>query len=119
MAPTRTPSPAPVSTSSGVGYVFNFDQSDARCYYKLCSSVTPDSALSPPRPAPGPDGERDAKKRGPEEGRPEEEPEPVHILQPPPGFGDSSSEEEFFDAWDRFSSPEEPSAGGVPRGNLF
>uniref|UniRef100_A0A8C5AWQ7 FERM and PDZ domain containing 1 n=1 Tax=Gadus morhua TaxID=8049 RepID=A0A8C5AWQ7_GADMO len=95
--------------------------SDARCYYKLCSSVTPDSALSPPRPGPGPgpgsDGERDAKKGGSGgEGGPEET-EPVHILQPPPGFGDSSSEEEFFDAWDRFSSPEEPSAGGVPGGN--
>ncbi|XP_056443285.1 FERM and PDZ domain-containing protein 1-like [Gadus chalcogrammus] len=116
VAPTRTPSPAPVSTASGVDYVFNFNQSDARCYYKLCSSVTPDSALSPPRPGPGPgsDGERDAKKGGSGgEGGPEEA-EPVHILQPPPGFGDSSSEEEFFDAWDRFSSPEEPSAGGVP-----
>ncbi|CAL8333309.1 unnamed protein product [Lota lota] len=113
---TRMPSPAPNSTSSGVDYVFNFDQSDARCYYKLCSSVTPDSALSPPHPAPGPGGEQDAEK-GPGEGGPEE-PEAVPVLQPPPGFGDSSSEEEFFDAWDRFSSPEEPSAGDVSRDHV-
>ncbi|CAB1327069.1 unnamed protein product, partial [Coregonus sp. 'balchen'] len=41
--------------------------------------------------------------------------EPVPILQPPPGFGDSSSDEEFFDARDRFASPEDPTSGTVSR----
>uniref|UniRef100_A0A8C7HYR7 FERM and PDZ domain containing 1b n=1 Tax=Oncorhynchus kisutch TaxID=8019 RepID=A0A8C7HYR7_ONCKI len=42
--------------------------------------------------------------------------EPVPILQPPPGFGDSSSDEEFFDARDRIASPEDPTSGTVSRG---
>ncbi|CAL8331266.1 unnamed protein product [Merluccius merluccius] len=104
-------SPAPNSTSSCADYVFNFDQSDARCYYKLCSSVTPDSALSPPHPMPQPDGEQEAKKPAGEG----ELAEAAPILQPPPGFGDSSSEEEFFDAWDSFASPEDPSSGDTAR----
>ena len=108
---------SPSSPSSNTEFVFNFDQSDARCYYKLCSSITPDSARSLPQPISSNDGENGDEVKG--------EPakvvnlEPVPILQPPPGFGDSSSDEEFYDARDRFTSPEDPTSGALPRGESF
>uniref|UniRef100_UPI0037E9058E FERM and PDZ domain-containing protein 1 n=1 Tax=Semicossyphus pulcher TaxID=241346 RepID=UPI0037E9058E len=113
------PSTSPSSPSSNMEFVFNFDQSDASCYYKLCSNITPDSARSLPRPLSqneGEDGEEG--EEGEEvEGDPSKtvDLEPVPILQPPPGFGDSSSDEEFFDARDRFTSPEDPTSGALPR----
>ncbi|XP_012709119.2 LOW QUALITY PROTEIN: FERM and PDZ domain-containing protein 1 [Fundulus heteroclitus] len=103
-------SPSLSSPSSHKEFVFNFDQSDARCYYNLCSNITPDSARSlsgPQHPNAGGTHKDEAKA---------EDPEPIPILQPPPGFGDSSSDEEFFDAIDRFTSPEDPTSGAVPRG---
>ncbi|KAM6971790.1 FERM and PDZ domain-containing protein 1 [Aplochiton taeniatus] len=101
----RGASPPP-SSSSRLDSVFNFEPSDTRCYYKLCSIATPDSARSLPHPLSLPHGgEGEALEL-----------EPIPILQPPPGFGDSSSEdEEFFDARDRFASPEDPTSGAVPR----
>ncbi|XP_031140352.1 FERM and PDZ domain-containing protein 1 [Sander lucioperca] len=105
-------SPSP-SSSSHLEFVFNFDQSDARCYYKLCSNITPDSARSLPHTLhrnEGEDGEEMEEDRGKAVDL-----EPIPILQPPPGFGDSSSDEEFFDARDRFTSPEDPSSGAMPR----
>ncbi|XP_024865388.1 uncharacterized protein LOC108245503 isoform X2 [Kryptolebias marmoratus] len=112
-------SPSPSSPSSHKNYVFNFNQSDARCYYNLCSNITPDSARSPPRPQP-PDEEDVCEEEEEEEeeevGGGAEEPDPIPILQPPPGFGDSSSDEdEFFDARDRFTSPEDSTSGAVQR----
>ncbi|TKS69259.1 FERM and PDZ domain-containing protein 1 [Collichthys lucidus] len=106
-------SPSTSSPSSNMEFVFNFDQSDASCYYKLCSNITPDSARSLPHPAQTNEGE-DWKEV---EGEPSKavELEPIPILQPPPGFGDSSSDEEFFDARDRFTSPEDPTSGAMPR----
>ncbi|XP_045073236.1 LOW QUALITY PROTEIN: FERM and PDZ domain-containing protein 1-like, partial [Coregonus clupeaformis] len=89
------------------------NESDARCYYNICPNVTPDSACSLTHPHP--------KAEEEEGGGGEEEQgavltlEPVPILQPPPGFGDSSSDEEFFDARDRFASPEDPTSGTVSR----
>lgn len=108
-------SPSP-SSSSHLEFVFNFDQSDARCYYKLCSNITPDSARSLPHTLhrnEGEDGEEMEEDRGKAVDL-----EPIPILQPPPGFGDSSSDEEFFDARDRFTSPEDPSSGAMPRGDV-
>ncbi|CAJ1053286.1 FERM and PDZ domain-containing protein 1 [Xyrichtys novacula] len=104
---------SPSSPSSNMEFVFNFDQSDARCYYNLCSNITPDSARSLSCPLSQNEGEDKEVK--------EEDPaktvdlESVPILQPPPGFGDSSSDEEFFDARDRFTSPEDPTSGALPR----
>lgn len=110
----QTRSPPLTSPSSNVDFVFNFDQSDARCYYKLCSSITPDSARSLPRlPNHHEGGEREEAK-GDHAGAVELE--LIPILQPPPGFGDSSSDDEFFDARDGFTSPEDPTSGAVPRG---
>lgn len=103
---------SPSSPSTHIDFVFNFDQSDARCYYKLCSNITPDSARSLPQPPHHNEGQ---DKREVEE---DEDLENIPILQPPPGFGDSSSDEEFFDARDRFTSPEDPTSGAVPRGDL-
>ncbi|XP_033827646.1 FERM and PDZ domain-containing protein 1 [Periophthalmus magnuspinnatus] len=96
----------PISTSSQTSnaeYVFNFDQNDARCYYNLVSNITPDSAQSLPQ-------------RGSERGSEGDSVvDQVPILQPPPGFGDSSSEEEFFDARDQLASPEDPSLAAAKR----
>ncbi|KAL0203900.1 hypothetical protein M9458_001918, partial [Cirrhinus mrigala] len=78
-------------------YVFTFEQGDTRHYYNICSNVTPDSARSLPRPLSPP---------GPMEIQPDQT-DTVPIFQPPPGFGDSSSDDEFFDAQERFTSPEE------------
>ncbi|MEQ2251340.1 hypothetical protein ILYODFUR_009941 [Ilyodon furcidens] len=103
--PLSTPPP---SSSAHKDFVFNFDQSDARCYYNLCSNITPDSAHSLPGPRHPKGTHKDEAKA--------EEAEPIPILQPPPGFGDSSSDEEFFDARDRFTSPEDPTSGTVPKG---
>ncbi|XP_016160114.1 PREDICTED: FERM and PDZ domain-containing protein 1 [Ficedula albicollis] len=38
------------------------------------------------------------------------------VLRPPPGFGDSSSEEEFYDAADRLSPPDALAGKGTPAG---
>nr|XP_046259002.1 FERM and PDZ domain-containing protein 1 [Scatophagus argus] len=106
-------SPSLSSPSSHTEFVFNFNEGDARCYYKLCSNITPDSARSLSYPSHHNEGEDWEKV--------EDEPvkavdlEPIPILQPPPGFGDSSSDEEFFDARDRFTSPEDPTSGATPR----
>ncbi|XP_056264995.1 FERM and PDZ domain-containing protein 1 isoform X2 [Pseudoliparis swirei] len=104
------PSPSP---SSRGDFVFNFDQSDARCYYKLCSNITPDSAHSLRRDE-GQHWKKEVEEV--EEEAKAVEPEPVTLLQPPPGFGNSSSDEEFFDARDRFTSPEDSSgaSGDAP-----
>lgn len=103
---------SPSSPSSHMEFVFNFDQSDTRCYYKLCSNITPDSARSLPYPLYHSEGEDGYEVEL------EEDLETTPILQPPPGFGDSSSDDEFFDARDRFTSPEDPTSGAVPRGDL-
>uniref|UniRef100_A0A3Q2G864 FERM and PDZ domain-containing protein 1-like n=1 Tax=Cyprinodon variegatus TaxID=28743 RepID=A0A3Q2G864_CYPVA len=105
-------STSPSSPSSHKDFFFNFDQSDARCYYNLCSNITPDSAHNLPGPQhPNSGGSHKTEVKT-------ADPEPVPILQPPPGFGDSSSDDEFFDARDRFTSPEDPTSGAVPRGDL-
>ncbi|XP_074483337.1 uncharacterized protein frmpd1a isoform X3 [Sebastes fasciatus] len=102
-----------LSSPSHMDFVFNFDQRDAHCYYKLCSNITPDSARSLPRPPHHNEGEDwEEVEEGPATAV---DMEPIPILQPPPGFGDSSSDEEFFDARDRFTSPEDPTLGAMPR----
>ncbi|KAL2098432.1 hypothetical protein ACEWY4_007639 [Coilia grayii] len=87
--------------------VFTFEQCDARQYYNICSNVTPDSARS----LPGTLLERQVQESA------KAEMEPVPILQPPPGFGDSSSDDEFFDAQERFTSPEQPAFAAITREN--
>lgn len=98
-------SPSPLSPNTDC--VFNFDRGDARCYYNLCSNITPDSARSLSHPQQDPANEWEGGGRGLES---------IPILQPPPGFGDSSSDDEFFDARDRFTSPEDPTSGAKSRG---
>uniref|UniRef100_A0A3P8T8S2 FERM and PDZ domain-containing protein 1-like n=1 Tax=Amphiprion percula TaxID=161767 RepID=A0A3P8T8S2_AMPPE len=107
-------SPLPSSSSSHVDFVFNFDQSDTRCYYNICSNITPDSARSLPHQNEGEDLKEVEGDESKAEGL-----ETIPILHPPPGFGDSSSDDEFFDARDRFTSPEDPTSGAVPRGDCY
>ncbi|KAM3622900.1 uncharacterized protein V6R79_004505 [Siganus canaliculatus] len=103
------PSPSPSPHSSRADFVFNFNQSDTRCYYKLCTNITPDSARSLTCP------QAHHEKVNCEAADEELDLEQLPILQPPPGFGDSSSDEEFYDARDRFTSPEDPTSGALPR----
>ncbi|XP_017538929.2 FERM and PDZ domain-containing protein 1 isoform X2 [Pygocentrus nattereri] len=100
------------ASEEGSESVFTFEQGDPRCYYNICSNVTPDSARSLPRPPTPPVSQKEEN-----ENRQELEREPVPILQPPPGFGDSSSDDEFFDAQERFTSPEEPLSAAITREN--
>uniref|UniRef100_A0A3Q3VZ12 FERM and PDZ domain containing 1b n=1 Tax=Mola mola TaxID=94237 RepID=A0A3Q3VZ12_MOLML len=86
---------------------------DARCYYNICSNITPDSARSLPHQMGGDQGEDCEAVKG--EPGSAVDLEPIPILQPPPGFGDSSSDEEFYDARDRLTSPEDPTSGAMPR----
>ncbi|XP_069569974.1 uncharacterized protein [Brachyistius frenatus] len=104
-------SPSPCSPSSHMDFVFNFDQSDPRCYYNLCSNITPDSARSLPHTL---QQEVEEVEEEAVKAVKAEDLEPVPILHPPPGFGDSSSDEEFFDARDRFTSPEDLTSGAEP-----
>ncbi|XP_053086950.1 FERM and PDZ domain-containing protein 1 isoform X1 [Pangasianodon hypophthalmus] len=88
--------------------VFTFNQGDAQQYYNICSNVTPDSSHVHARTA--------SPHHTHEKNKEEEErvTEPVPILLPPPGFGDSSSDDEFFDAQERFIS-EEPLSAPMPK----
>lgn len=103
-------SQSPFSLSPHTDCVFNFDRGDARCYYSLCSNITPDSACNLSHPQHDPANEWEKGNR---------EVESIPILQPPPGFGDSSSDDEFFDARDRFTSPEDPTSGTKSRGDFL
>lgn len=110
----ESPAKCPGSTLPPPGdYVFTFEQGDTRHYYNICSNVTPDSArsLSKPFPPSDPTETQQHQEGGASNGR-----EAVPIFQPPPGFGDSSSDDEFFDAQERFTSPEEPSSTAMTRG---
>ncbi|XP_005170993.1 FERM and PDZ domain-containing protein 1 [Danio rerio] len=95
-------------------YVFTFEQGDTRHYYNICSNVTPDSARSLPKPFSSPDS---TETRQDQEGVARNGKEAVPIFHPPPGFGDSSSDDEFFDAQERFTSPEEPLSTAMTREN--
>ncbi|XP_077460886.1 FERM and PDZ domain-containing protein 1 [Stigmatopora argus] len=105
-------SPVLSSASSYSEFVFNFEQKDASCYYKLCSNITPDSARSLSQPVN--DSQRSDKDNTKEVQNHSKELESAPILQPPPGFGDSSSDEEFFDARDGFTSPDDMELKGDP-----
>ncbi|XP_077380490.1 FERM and PDZ domain-containing protein 1 isoform X2 [Festucalex cinctus] len=105
----RGQSPSLSSASSHSDFVFTFDQRDASCYYKLCSNITPDSARSLSQPLN--DTQREDGKKMDDKQRQANELVSAPILQPPPGFGDSSSDEEFFDARDGFTSPDDPTSG--------
>lgn len=94
-------------------YVFSFEQGDTRHYYNICSSVTPDSARSLPRPL-SDTGCRE--KQTDQKTEKANHMETVTIYHPPPGFGDSSSDDEFFDAHDRFTSPEDLASTAKTKG---
>ncbi len=96
-------------------YVFTFEQGDTRHYYNICSNVTPDSARSLPRPL-APPGPVETRSQPDQEREEVNQTETVPIFHPPPGFGDSSSDDEFFDAQEKFTSPEEPSSTAMTRG---
>ncbi|NXG49020.1 FRPD1 protein, partial [Psilopogon haemacephalus] len=83
-------------------------------YYSLCYSTSPagsaerSSTSHSPQRSPWKDGSaQEEAVCGPE---PAAEASDL-ILEPPPGFGDTSSEEEFYDAAERLSPPDAMAAG--------
>nr|XP_055061472.1 FERM and PDZ domain-containing protein 1 [Misgurnus anguillicaudatus] len=103
-------------------YVFSFEN-DTRHYYNICSNVTPDSARIPRPFSPSGSKEGHGSKggHGSKEGQMDLQKvevkvmETVPIFLPPPGFGDSSSDEEFFDAQEKFISPEDLSSTAITK----
>ncbi|XP_058240861.1 FERM and PDZ domain-containing protein 1 isoform X2 [Hemibagrus wyckioides] len=81
--------------------MFTFNQGDPQRYYNICANLTPDSGHVHARTS----SPHQAHEENKEEVERQNEPAP--ILLPPPGFGDSSSEDEFYDAQEKFI-PEEP-----------
>ncbi|KAM3939326.1 FERM and PDZ domain-containing protein 1 isoform 2-T2 [Leptodactylus fuscus] len=85
-----------------------FIENNVMEYYSLCSNVSPASSVDRNIPS-SPESncvkdeitEAKVQRKAYSHGRNEEV--ETLILDPPPGFGDSSSEEEFFDATDRFT----------------
>ncbi|NXR04998.1 FRPD1 protein, partial [Sagittarius serpentarius] len=78
-------------------------------YYSLCYSISPAGSVEgssisrSPRRSPWKDGSAQAEAPCGAEQMAEAS---DLILEPPPGFGDTSSEEEFYDAADRLSPPD-------------
>ncbi|NXQ92089.1 FRPD1 protein, partial [Nyctibius grandis] len=78
-------------------------------YYSLCYSISPAGSVErsniscSPQRSPWKDGS--AQEEAPC-GAEQTAEETDLILEPPPGFGDTSSEEEFYDAADRLSPPD-------------
>lgn len=89
--------------------VFTFNHGDAQRYYNICSNVTPDSSHVHSGIASPYHTHQENKEEA------EREIVPVPILLPPPGFGDSSSDDEFFDTQERFV-PEEPLSAPMSKG---
>ncbi|KAI5616560.1 FERM and PDZ domain-containing protein 1 isoform X1 [Silurus asotus] len=86
--------------------MFTFNQGDAQRYYNICAILSPDSGAGNSPYYINVQNEEEVKK----------DRKPVcPILLPPPGFGDSSSDDEFFDAQERFIH-EEPLSAPVPKG---
>ncbi|XP_077107534.1 FERM and PDZ domain-containing protein 1 isoform X1 [Ranitomeya variabilis] len=85
-----------------------FTENNVMEYYSLCSNVSPASSVDKNIPS-SPESnsvmnqivESKTQTRTYSNGR--NDGVETLILDPPPGFGDSSSEEEFFDATDRFT----------------
>ncbi|KFP26664.1 FERM and PDZ domain-containing protein 1, partial [Colius striatus] len=82
-------------------------------YYSLCYNISPAGSVEKnnshsPQRSPWKDGT--AQEEAPCGAEQMAEASDL-ILEPPPGFGDSSSEEEFYDAADRFSPPNALTAG--------
>ncbi|XP_036407783.1 FERM and PDZ domain-containing protein 1-like [Megalops cyprinoides] len=88
---------------------FTFGRNSPQHCYNVCSEATPNSACCLPKPQPHCTQEEEEEEEKEEEEEEEQDPpnnsNPAPTLQDPPGFGDSSSEDEFFDASDRFTSP--------------
>ncbi|PIO34465.1 hypothetical protein AB205_0046360, partial [Aquarana catesbeiana] len=83
-------------------------ESNVMEYYSLCSNVSPASSVDrniPSSPESNCVQDLLLESKLKEKGRRRKTHNEVNalILEPPPGFGDSSSEEEFFDATDRFT----------------
>ncbi|NWH99611.1 FRPD1 protein, partial [Tichodroma muraria] len=84
--PAEPPGPAGSPEGQGAGTVTLqawLSEVDTADYYSLCYGTSPAGSAQG-----GSTGDGDL------------------VLRPPPGFGDSSSEEEFYDAADRLSSPD-------------
>ncbi|XP_009675198.2 FERM and PDZ domain-containing protein 1 [Struthio camelus] len=86
---------------------------NAMGYYSLCYSISPAGSVE--RNINHSPGKSSWKDVSAQEGVPRRSDQKVEvsdlILDPPPGFGDTSSEDEFYDAADRLSPPDALAAG--------
>ncbi|NXQ62375.1 FRPD1 protein, partial [Anthoscopus minutus] len=83
--PAGQPGPGGRPPGQGSAPPAGLSEADASGYYSLCCTASPAGSAAGPGHG---TGESDI------------------VLRPPPGFGDSSSEEEFYDAADRLSPPD-------------
>uniref|UniRef100_A0A8C5P8I1 FERM and PDZ domain containing 1 n=1 Tax=Leptobrachium leishanense TaxID=445787 RepID=A0A8C5P8I1_9ANUR len=94
--------------SFGISVGCQFIESNIMEYYSLCTNVSPASSVDKNVPSsPESNCVKELLARGKEKERTSHfflnDRVETLILDPPPGFGDSSSEDEFFDAADRFT----------------
>ncbi|CAH2293585.1 FERM and PDZ domain-containing 1 isoform X1 [Pelobates cultripes] len=80
----------------------HFVESNIMEYYSLCTNVSPASSIDKNVPS-SPESNCVKELLAGARGMGLSEKVETLILDPPPGFGDSSSEDEFFDAADRFT----------------
>ncbi|KAK1176010.1 hypothetical protein AOXY_G786 [Acipenser oxyrinchus oxyrinchus] len=102
--------------------MFRFEE-DTMQYYNLCANVTPDSALDKnmftrlgsSNPAEVLQATTEQKYTVNDERETLKTLVDVMILEPPPGFGDCSSDEEFFDAPERLTPTDIVTGPGAER----
>ncbi|XP_066460538.1 FERM and PDZ domain-containing protein 1 [Eleutherodactylus coqui] len=98
---------------------FQLTENNVMEYYSLCSNVSPASSVdrnvpSSPESNCVNDQTAEAKVQNKVYSHGHSDKVETLILDPPPGFGDSSSEEEFFDATDRFTPSISPPGSKFP-----
>ncbi|NWW71941.1 FRPD1 protein, partial [Climacteris rufus] len=90
----QVPPGSPLGQAAGESALeARLSEMDTTGYYSLCYSSSPAGSA---KGGAGPGLPRDGRDTGDSD----------LVLEPPPGFGDSSSEEEFYDAADRLSPPD-------------
>ncbi|KAK6494286.1 FERM and PDZ domain-containing protein 1 [Huso huso] len=98
--------------------MFRFEEETMQ-YYNLCANVTPDSALDrnmdSSNPAEVLQATTEQKYTVNDERETLKTLVDVMILEPPPGFGDCSSDEEFFDAPERLTPTDIVTGAGAER----
>ncbi|NWV80576.1 FRPD1 protein, partial [Dasyornis broadbenti] len=100
MPPAEQPGSGGSPSEQGAGastLEVRLSEMDTTGYYNLCYSTSPAGSVQRSSASPGQGASAQAEH---------DTAASDLVLKPPPGFGDSSSEEEFYDAADRLSPPD-------------